>query len=52
MPLALRGFLEASPSSNFGGTFARSAVSLLPVFSAFLTGQKHSVRSTATTGNR
>ncbi len=52
MPLALRGFLDVSPSSNFGGRFAMSAVSLLPVFIAFLTGQKHLVQGVATTGNK
>lgn len=48
--LALRQFLDASSSSNFGGMFAMSVVSLLPLFIAFLLGQRFLVKGIATTG--
>ena len=48
--LALRQFLDASSSSNFGGMFAMSVVSLLPLFIAFLLGQRYLVKGIATTG--
>lgn len=48
--LALRQFLDASSSSNFGGMFAMSVVSLVPLFIAFLLGQRYLVKGIATTG--
>ncbi|HOB03924.1 MAG TPA: carbohydrate ABC transporter permease [Propionibacteriaceae bacterium] len=50
VPLALRAFLDASGQSNWGAMFAMSIVSLLPVFLAFLIGQRWLVRGIATTG--
>ena len=48
--LALRAFLDSSGASNWGAMFAMSIVSLLPVFIAFLIGQRWLVRGIATTG--
>ncbi|WP_460754655.1 carbohydrate ABC transporter permease [Myceligenerans cantabricum] len=48
--LALRGFLDASSSSSFGSMFAMSVLSLLPLFIAFLLGQRYLVKGIATTG--
>ena len=48
--LALRGFLDSSSSSNFGAMFAMSVVSLIPLFLAFLLGQKYLIKGFATTG--
>ncbi|MDR7384906.1 carbohydrate ABC transporter permease [Promicromonospora iranensis] len=48
--LALRAFLDATSESNFGGMFAMSVLSLLPLFLAFLLGQRYLVRGFATTG--
>nr|WP_260312200.1 MULTISPECIES: carbohydrate ABC transporter permease [unclassified Rathayibacter] len=50
VPVALRSFLDSTGSSNYGGMFAMSIVSLLPVFLAFLFGQKYLVKGIATTG--
>jgi multiple sugar transport system permease protein len=50
VPVALRSFIDASGSSNFGGMFAMSIVSLFPVFLVFLFGQKYLVKGIATTG--
>jgi multiple sugar transport system permease protein len=48
--LALRAFLDATSESNFGGMFAMSVLSLLPLFLAFLLGQRYLIRGFATTG--
>lgn len=48
--LALRSFLDASSTSNWGGMFAMSVVSLIPLFLAFLIGQRFLLRGIATTG--
>jgi len=48
--LALRNFLDASSSSSWGGMFAMSVVSLLPLFVIFLAGQRYLLRGIATTG--
>jgi multiple sugar transport system permease protein len=48
--LALRQFLDASGQSNWGAMFAMSVISLLPVFLAFLIGQRWLVKGIATTG--
>jgi len=50
VPLALRAFLDSSGSSNWGAMFAMSIVSLIPVFLAFLFGQRFLLRGIATTG--
>ena len=50
VPVALRSFVDATGTSNYGGLFAMSIVSLLPVFIAFLVGQKFLVKGIATTG--
>ncbi|MHB1009508.1 MAG: carbohydrate ABC transporter permease [Propionibacteriaceae bacterium] len=50
VPLALRAFLDSTGSSNWGAMFAMSVVSLIPVFLAFLFGQRFLIRGIATTG--
>lgn len=48
--LALRNFLDASSTSNWGGMFAMSVVSLIPLFVIFLLGQRYLLQGIATTG--
>jgi len=48
--IALKGFVDAQSSSNYGAMFAMSVVSLLPLFLAFLIGQRYLVKGIATTG--
>lgn len=48
--LALRSFLDSSSSSNWGGMFAMSVVSLIPLFLAFLLGQRYLIQGIASTG--
>lgn len=48
--LALNSFLDASSRSNYGGMFAMSVVSLLPLFLIFLIGQRWLLRGISTTG--
>jgi multiple sugar transport system permease protein len=50
VPVALRAFIDATASTSWGSLFAMSIVSLLPVFIAFLLGQKFLVKGIATTG--
>ncbi|WP_443022561.1 carbohydrate ABC transporter permease [Sinomonas sp.] len=50
VPVALRAFVDAQSSTDWGAMFAMSVVSLLPVFIAFLIGQKFLVKGIATTG--
>ncbi|WP_457967711.1 carbohydrate ABC transporter permease [Arthrobacter sp. D1-29] len=50
VPVALRAFIDATASTSWGSMFAMSIVSLLPVFIAFLLGQKFLVKGIATTG--
>ncbi|MGM9473927.1 carbohydrate ABC transporter permease [Pseudarthrobacter sp. YS3] len=50
VPVALRAFVDATASTSWGSLFAMSIVSLLPVFIAFLLGQKFLVKGIATTG--
>ena len=50
VPVALRSFVDAQSSTDWGSMFAMSVVSLLPVFIAFLVGQKFLVKGIATTG--
>lgn len=48
--VALKGFLDAQSSSDFGSMFAMSVVSLVPLFIAFLVGQRYLIKGIATTG--
>ncbi|WP_129338445.1 carbohydrate ABC transporter permease [Cellulomonas endophytica] len=50
VPLALRNFTDSQGSSSFGPLFAMSLVSLVPVFLAFVFGQKLLIKGIATTG--
>jgi multiple sugar transport system permease protein len=50
VPLALRSFVDSNMGSSWGSMFAMSVVSLLPVFLAFLIGQRFLIRGIATTG--
>jgi multiple sugar transport system permease protein len=42
--------VDAQSSSNYGAMFAMSVVSLIPLFLAFLIGQKYLVKGIATSG--
>lgn len=48
--VALKGFLDSQSSSDFGSMFAMSVVSLVPLFIAFLVGQRYLIKGFATTG--
>jgi multiple sugar transport system permease protein len=48
--LALKGFLDAQSSSDYGSMFAMSVVSLLPLFLVFLFGQRFLIKGAATSG--
>lgn len=48
--LALKGFLDAQSSSDYGSMFAMSVVSLLPLFFVFLFGQRFLIKGAATSG--
>jgi multiple sugar transport system permease protein len=48
--VALKGFLDAQSSSDYGSMFAMSVVSLVPLFIAFLFGQRYLIRGISTTG--
>lgn len=50
VPIALRTFVDSTGESSWGSLFAMSIVSLIPVFIAFLFGQKYLVKGIATTG--
>jgi multiple sugar transport system permease protein len=52
VPVALRAFVDATSTTSWGSMFAMSVVSLLPVFFAFLVGQRFLVRGIATTGGK
>ncbi len=52
VPLALRSFLDSTSGSNWGAMFAMSIVSLVPIFLAFLFGQRYLVKGIATTGGK
>jgi multiple sugar transport system permease protein len=52
VPVALRSFLDATSASNYGAMFAMSVLSLIPIFLAFLFGQRFLVRGIATTGGK
>jgi multiple sugar transport system permease protein len=48
--VALKGFLDAQSSSDYGAMFAMSVVSLVPLFIVFLLGQRYLLKGFATTG--
>jgi multiple sugar transport system permease protein len=50
VPVALRSFVDATVATSWGAMFAMSVVSLLPIFLAFLIGQRYLVKGIATTG--
>lgn len=50
VPVALRTFVDATTGTSWGSLFAMSVTSLLPVFLAFLIGQRFLVKGIATTG--
>ena len=52
VPVALRSFLDVTSGSNWGAMFAMSIVSLVPMFLAFMLGQKYLVQGIATTGGK
>ncbi len=52
VPVALRSFIDAQTTSDFGAMFAMSVVSLVPVFLVFLFGQRFLLRGISTTGGK
>jgi multiple sugar transport system permease protein len=50
VPLALRGFVDATSRSAWGPLFSMSILSLVPVFVAFLMFQKHIIEGIAASG--
>ena len=50
VPIALRSFIDAQSTSSFGGMFAMSVVSIVPIILIFAFGQKYLVKGIATTG--
>jgi multiple sugar transport system permease protein len=50
VPIALRSFIDAQSTSSFGGMFAMSVVTIVPLVLAFALGQKYLVQGIATTG--
>ncbi|WP_328329853.1 carbohydrate ABC transporter permease [Kribbella sp. NBC_00382] len=50
VPVALRSFVDATTSTSWGSMFAMSVVSLIPIFLAFLLGQRFLIKGIATTG--
>lgn len=50
--VALRSFIDTQSQSDYGALFAMSVVTLLPVFLAFLFGQRFLLRGIATTGGK
>ncbi|MDR5712874.1 carbohydrate ABC transporter permease [Nesterenkonia flava] len=50
VPQALNMFIDGQSTSNYGAMFAMSVVSLLPMFIAFLIGQKFLVKGFAKSG--
>jgi multiple sugar transport system permease protein len=52
VPVALRSFLDSTSGSNWGAMFAMSIISLIPIFLAFLFGQRYLVKGIATTGGK
>ncbi|SFR05961.1 carbohydrate ABC transporter membrane protein 2, CUT1 family [Lentzea waywayandensis] len=52
VPVALRSFVDSTVATSWGSQFAMSVVSLLPIFLAFLIGQRYLVQGIATTGGK
>ncbi|MGC7101058.1 carbohydrate ABC transporter permease [Amycolatopsis lurida] len=52
VPVALRSFVDATVSTSWGSMFAMNVVSLVPIFLAFLIGQRYLVRGITTTGGK
>jgi multiple sugar transport system permease protein len=52
VPVALRSFVDATSTTSWGSLFAMSVLSILPIFLAFLFGQRYLVRGIATTGGK
>lgn len=50
--IALKEFLDTQSSSDYGSMFAMSVLSLVPLFVAFLVGQKYLIKGFATTGGK
>jgi multiple sugar transport system permease protein len=50
VPVALRSFVDSTETTSWGSLFAMSVVSLLPIFLAFLLGQRFLIKGIATTG--
>ncbi|MFI5913048.1 carbohydrate ABC transporter permease [Dactylosporangium sp. NPDC051541] len=50
VPVALRSFVDSTVATSWGSMFAMSVVSLLPIFLAFLLGQRYLIKGIATTG--
>ncbi|GLY05534.1 MULTISPECIES: carbohydrate ABC transporter permease [Actinoplanes] len=50
VPVALRSFVDSTVATSWGSMFAMSVVSLLPIFLAFLVGQRFLIKGIATTG--
>jgi multiple sugar transport system permease protein len=48
--LALRSFVDSTAQSDYGGLFAMSTLSLVPVFLFFLFFQRLLIQGIATTG--
>ncbi|WP_329790704.1 carbohydrate ABC transporter permease [Lentzea sp. DG1S-22] len=52
VPVALRSFVDSTVATSWGSQFAMSVVSLVPIFLAFLVGQRYLVKGIATTGGK
>ena len=52
VPVALRSFVDSTVATSWGSQFAMSVVSLIPIFLAFLIGQRYLVKGIATTGGK
>jgi pectin-derived oligosaccharide transport system permease protein len=52
VPVALRSFIDSTVAGSWGSMFAMSVLSLLPVFLAFLFGQRYLIQGIATTGGK
>ncbi|KOV90059.1 carbohydrate ABC transporter permease [Nocardia sp. NRRL S-836] len=52
VPVALRSFVDSTVATSWGSQFAMSVVSLVPIFLAFLIGQRYLVQGIATTGGK
>jgi multiple sugar transport system permease protein len=48
--VALKGYIDAQSTSDYGSMFAMSVLSLLPLFLIFLVGQRYLIKGFATTG--